>query len=354
MTFCANSSQHDPQHIRLPRINAGRKVPTVTARSLAKIASCVASAAHSDRLLKTVGLDRETIARPNIRVPFSDMMMLSEHASRLTRDSAFGLHVGERTPESEYGLMGNLQVTSSTLREALNCLARFLPIWTSAGTFSLEMDGPTAHFQWRYASASLPEERHDCEMSMATVMRLNRLTRKERWWPKEVWFQHSRPRDISEHVRIFRAPVRFSMRINALLLDSRTLDLSLKTKRPASHRQMTNAAEELLPQAECDVSVSQSAASFIRQNLGKCSVELDAAASALGFSRRGLQRILRHEATSYRQLVEETRRDLADYLLQEIGISSTQTSEVLGYSEQSAFHGAFRRWHGKDPAPIAI
>jgi len=139
------------------------------------------------------------------------------------------------------------------------------------------------------------------------------------------------------------------MPTNALLLDSRVLDLSLKSKRPASHRQMTSAAEQLLPQAECDVSVSQSAASFIRQHLGKGSVELDAVARALGFSSRGLQRMLRQETTSYRQLVEQTRRNLADYLLQEIGITSTRTAEVLGYSEQSAFHRAFKRWHGTAP-----
>jgi AraC-like DNA-binding protein len=276
-------------------------------------------------------------------------MMLSEHASRMTRDSAFGLHVGERTPEIEYGLMGDLQVTSSSLREALESLTRYLPIWTNVGAFSLEIDGPVAHFQWEYARTSLPDGRHDCEMSMATVMRLNRLTSKVPWWPKEVWFRHAKPKDTSEHARIFRAPVRFGMPDNALLLDRRVLDLPLKTAQPVSHRLLTRAAEQLLPEAGRDVSVSRSAASFIRQNLGKRSIELDAAARALGFSRRSFQRRLLQECTSYRDLMEQTRRDLSEYLLLETGLTSTATAYALGYSEHSVFHRAFQKWHGKSP-----
>ncbi len=349
MTFCANPSRPDFQDERPPRVNRVPNVPTVTARSLAKIASCAASAGNTDRLLKTVGLDREIIAHSDIRVPSADMMMLSEHASRMTRDSAFGLHVGERTTEREYGLMGGLLVTSSNLREALECLARYLPVWTNVGAFSLEIEGPVAHFQWEYARTSLPDARHDCEMSMATVMRLNRLTSQEHWWPKEVWFQHAKPKDTSEHARIFRAPVRFGMPANALILDRRALDLLLKTARPVSHRLLTKAAQQLLAEAGSSLSVSQSAASFIRQNLGNGPFELEAAARALGLSSRSLQRMLRQESTSYRDLVQQARCNLSEYLLLESGITSTAAAHALGYSEHSVFHRAFKKWHGKTP-----
>jgi AraC-like DNA-binding protein len=349
MTFCANSPRQDLQDKRPPRVSGVPIVPTVAARSLRKIASCAASAKNADRLLKTVGLDRETIAHSDIRVPFVDMMMMSEHASRMTRDSAFGLHVGERTPESEYGLMGDLLVTSSTLREALECLARYLPVWTNVGAFSLEIEEPVAHFQWEYAPTSLPDARHDCEMSMATVMRLNRLTSQERWWPKEVWFQHAKPKDTSEHARIFRAPVRFGMPANALILDRRALDLLLGTARPVTHRLLTKAAQQLLAEAGCGLSVSQSAASFIRQNLGNGPIELEAAARALGLSRRSLQRMLQQESTSYRYLVQQARRNLSEYLLLESGITSTAAAHALGYSEHSVFHRAFKKWHGETP-----
>lgn len=349
MTFCANPLRPDLRDKRPPPNNIAPAVPTVAARSLAKIASCAASAANADRLLKTVGLDREAVRGPDVRVPFADMMMLSERAASMTKDAAFGLHVGERVPESEYGLLGTLVLSSSSLREALECLIRFSPIWTTGGVFRLDVEGSVAHFQWEYARTSLPESRHDCEMSMATMMRLNRLTTNGHWWPEEVWFQHAKPKDTSEHARIFRAPVRFGMPMNALLLDRRVLDLPLRTPQPRLHHEIAQTAEQLLPGAGSVVSFSRCVLSFIRQNLVSGSLELEAAARALGFSRRSFQRRLRQEETSYRCLIEQARRGLAEYLLLDSEITSTAAAYALGYSEHSVFHRAFRRWHGEPP-----
>jgi AraC-like DNA-binding protein len=349
MTFCANPSPPDLPNKPVETSGEAARVPTLTARSIAKIADSVARFGNADRLLRTVGLDRQAVVDPDIRIPYTDMMMLSERASSMTKDAAFGLHVGERVPESEYGLIGNLMLSSFSLREALECLVRYLPIWTNGGVFKLGIEGNVAHFQWEYARVSLPDPRHDCEMSMATLMRLNRFTAIERWWPKEVWFQPARPRDTSEHARIFRAPVRFGMPANALLLERRVLDLALKTGQHASHRVMKSTAEQLLPEARHDVSVSRSAATFIRQNMGKGPIELAWVARALGLSRRGFQRRLQQESTSYRDLTQEARRDLSEYLLLETGITSTAAADALGYSEHSVFHRAFQKWHGKAP-----
>ena len=349
MTFCANLSRPDLPNKPMGAIGKSVRVPTVKARSIAKIVDPVARFGNADHLLRTVGLDHEAVVDPDIQIPYADLMMLSDRAASMTKDAAFGLHVGECTLESEYGLMGDLQVTSSTLREALESLAHYLPIWTNAGVFQLGIEGSVAHFQWEYARISLPEPRHDCEMSMATLMRLNRLTANQRWWPKEVWFQHAKPRDTSEHARIFRAPVRFGMPTNALLLDRRVLDLPFKTTHPGSHRLMTSAAERLLPATGQEVSLSQSAATFIRQNLGKRPIELDAVARALGFSRRSFQRKLKQESSSYRDLMQQARCDFSEYLLLEAGITSTAAASAVGYSEHSVFHRAFRKWHGKAP-----
>lgn len=349
MTFCANPLRADLPNKSVVAIGEAVRVPTVKARSIAKIVDSVARFGDADRLLRTVGLDRQAVVDPDIRIPSADMMMLSERAASMTKDAAFGLHVGERVPESEYGLIGDLMLSSFSLRQALECLVHYLPIWTNVGVFKFGIEAKVAQFQWEYARVALPDSRHDCEMSMATVMRLNRFTANERWWPKEVWFQHAKPPDTSEHARIFRAPVRFGMPSNVLLLDRRVLDLPLKTPRPGSHRLMTRVAEQLLREGGYDVSVSRFAASFIRQNLGNGSIELEAVARALGFSRRSFQRRLQQERTSYRDLMAQARRDLSEYLLLETGVTSTAAAYALGYSEHSVFHRAFQRWHGKAP-----
>src|SRR5580692_8226914 len=221
-------------------------VPTVFARSVRKIADAAALHGNTCHLLRSVGLDSEAIEDPSLRIPYADMMLLSEYAARMTKDADFGLHVGERVQQHEYGAVGYSIITSSTLGEALRSLVRYLPIWTNVGAFKLNIEGSLAHFQWEFSDSSLPEPRHDCEMSMATVMQLNRSRAGAEWIPREVWFQHAKPKDTSEHARIFRAPVRFGMPTNALLLDSRSLDIPLRTARPNLHRAITEAAEQFL------------------------------------------------------------------------------------------------------------
>lgn len=325
-------------------------IPTVCALSLRKIVNVAGRRVDTRRLLRTIGLDREAIEDPSLKVPYADMMMLSEHAARGTHDSAFGLHVAERVGLQEYGLNGELQITSSTVGEALRSLVRYLPIWTDAGAFRLEIDRGVAQLQWQFFADSLPEPRQDCEISLATTAKLVLSSIGERYRLREVWFQHAKPRDTSEHKRIFRAPVHFGMPANALLLDPRLLDLPLPTASPEHHAKAVEIAERLLSVPSHQSSFSQCLVGFIRQELSRGGdFELEAGARHFGVSRRTLQRKLEQESCSYRELVQRARQDLSQYLLASRGCTVSKTAYTLGYSEPSAFQRAFRRWQGMPP-----
>jgi AraC-like DNA-binding protein len=324
-------------------------VPVVFARSLRKIAKGVAARANARHLLRTVGLDRDAINDASLRIPYSDLMLLSLHAASATKDAAFGLHVGEQVEMREYGVIGQAMLTSSTLGQSLRTLVRYLPIWTDVGAFSLEIDGSVAHFGWAYSHRSLPEARQDCEMSFATVAGLRRLTNGANWRLREVWFQHAKPKDTSEHVRIFGAPLHFGMPANTILLDRPFLDVPLTTANPELHAASTAEADKLLTEVGAEPSFSQCVLSFVRQELMDGRIDLQSAARRLGVSRRTLQRKLEGEDCSYRQLVQQARQELSQYLLRDTHHTATDTAYALGYSEPSAFQHAFHKWHGIPP-----
>jgi len=324
-------------------------VSTVFARSARKIAGAVAPHANTDHLLRSVSLDRDALNDSSLRIPYADMMLLSEHAARMTKDAAFGLHVGEHVDQHEYGVVGQSITTSGTLGQALRSLVRYLPIWTNVGVFTLDIEGSVAHFQWEYSDTSLPEPRHDCEMSMATVARFNRLTTGSSWTPREVWFRHAKPRDTSEHSRIFRAPVRFGMPTNAVLLNTALLDLPLENAGPISHSVITAIAEQLLAQTSGEANFSQNVLSLIRQRLNHGEFDVDDVARHFGISRRSYQRRLKQESSSHRRLVQQARYELSQHLLLDAHMTATETAHALGYAEHSVFHRAFRRWHGVPP-----
>jgi AraC-like DNA-binding protein len=351
MIYCAKLSERsDPAFIQAePRSGPISRSPTVFARSVRKIAAAVAPRGNSGHLLKAVGLDLDALRDPHLRIPYADMMLLSELASRITNDAAFGLHVGEHVEQNSYGIVGCSVVSSATLGDALRSLQRYLPIWTNVGAFKLGVEPTVAHFQWHYSQGPLPEPRHDVEMTMAAIARFNRLSDGAPWKPREVWFAHAKPKDVSEHARIFRAPVRFGMPVNSLLLDRRLLDLPMRGANSVTHQVITAAADQLLVMDPARASLTQSILSFIRQRLCSGDFNLQDASRHFGLSRRTLQRKLRQESSSHRLLVEQARRDLSRCLLLGSQATATEAAYALGFSDPTAFHHAFQRWHGVPP-----
>jgi len=351
MIFCAKPSarRHIREIVKAPHRQPVSKVPTVFARSVRKIVDAVAARDGVRPLLRTIGLDQEAIYDLRLRIPYSDMMILAEHAARMTKDAAFGLHVGERVKPQSYGIVGYSIMTSSTVEEALRSQMRHLPLWTNVGNFRLEVDGPVAHFRWEYSAVSPPDSRHDYEMSLATVTQFLRLLTSENWKPSEVWFRHPKPNNISEHVRIFRAPTHFGMPANALVFDSSFLASPIRTASPYAHRVLTAVAEQLSACAPEAQTFSQATLSVVRQGMSRGDVSLDAVSRRLGVSRRTLQRKLRLECSSHRNLLQRARQDVSRFLLACTDVTTVEAAYALGLSEPSAFYHTFQGWFGVSP-----
>jgi AraC-like DNA-binding protein len=70
-------------------------------------------------------------------------------------------------------------------------------------------------------------------------------------------------------------------------------------------------------------------------------------------STRTLRRRLSEEGSSYREIVDEVRADLARHHLAREKRDIDDVAFLLGFSDQSAFTKAFRRWTGRTPADYA-
>jgi len=78
----------------------------------------------------------------------------------------------------------------------------------------------------------------------------------------------------------------------------------------------------------------------------QCSSQM---AKRLAMSERALRRALRNEGTSFRVLQDEFRREATLRLLSSPDLSVTDVALMVGFSEASALHRAFKRWTGLTP-----
>ena len=65
---------------------------------------------------------------------------------------------------------------------------------------------------------------------------------------------------------------------------------------------------------------------------------------------RSLQRNLRKFGTTFGAVLDETRRELAEHYVSDLKEDLTEIAFKLGYSEQSSFSRAFKRWTGISPS----
>ena len=78
-------------------------------------------------------------------------------------------------------------------------------------------------------------------------------------------------------------------------------------------------------------------------------VRLEEVAGRLAVSPRRLQYRLKEEGTSFSGLLETARMDIAKSYLGRPEVPISDIAFMLGFSEQSGFNHAFRRWTGVTP-----
>jgi AraC-like DNA-binding protein len=325
-------------------------IPTIQAKAVDKITrAAAAQGVLAEVLCDAVSLDRPVYSDPDQRIPFAQVALLYEKAALLTGDDAFGLHVGEQVDPKAFDVLGYSVINSSTFGEALARLVRYNSIWTNGSTFTVERGSPMTTIVYEYLDESVRERRHDAEMTLAAIAALARMATGADWSASEVSFQHQRPRDTTEHERIFRCPVRFGAEANEFKFSSAALGLPLIKADPGLCIVLDRHAEELLAKYPRTDTLIERLRTIIRNELNGGDASLERVAGQVDMSARTLQRKLREHGTSHQELLDQMRKDLAVRYLREPEMAICEVAYLLGFSESSALHRAFKRWTGMTP-----
>ena len=286
---------------------------------------------------------------PDARIPFAQIVALYEHAAVLTGDDAFGLHVGEQVEATAFDVLGYSVINSATFGDALDRVVRYNFIWTNGSCFAVESINGQTKVVYVYLDESIRERRQDAEMTFAALAVLGRRTTNVDWSPAEIRFQHERPKDTIEHERVFRCPITFGASANDFVFDSTYLTLSIVKADARLCALLDRHAGELLLRFPREDSLVERVRTMMKDELNGGDAALEKVAARLGMSPRTLQRKLRASGTSHQELLDEMRRELALRYLREPEMAVCEVAYLLGFSESSAFHRAFKRWTGTTP-----
>lgn len=301
------------------------------------------------QLWREVGVRRELLPEgPEARAPlrYLDAAILRV-ASRMP-DESWGLQMARCWHPGNLGVLGHAWLASSTLRTGLTRLARYWRIVGTRARIGIDESGVGLAFSYGLAAENPVVERiiPDCWLSL--VIDMCRVNAGCVITPVAVSLCRSAPADDKPWTAYYGCPIRFGADINSFTLSPADADRLL----PTANRPLAGVFDRLLVEQlaalDRDDVVSRCKSEFLRE-MSSGEAAADDIARRLHMSGRTMQRKLAEAGTTYLRLVDDTRRDMALRYIVDPGKSLADIAFLLGFSEQSAFSRAFRRWTGASP-----
>ena len=290
------------------------------------------------------GIDREMLMRPGTRISYMKAHNLWEKASELITDPCFGLRAVEYWHPSHFNALGYAWLASVTLREALARFDRYVHMITES-TDTYLVENPEGLSVVLSTAMEVPAYMDSTMTILTTMCRLN-LGRNFK--PVAVSFIHPEPSCSHEYVEFFNAPVNFNAKADKL-----TISLTDADRRLASgNKYLASLNDQYILRYLAglnDQDLQQRVKGAFMDLLPSGPISLERVAARMNMSTRSLQRRLRDEGTTFRNLVDEVRRKLAEKYIREPGISLMEVAFVLGFSVYSSFSRAYKRWTGMSP-----
>ncbi len=308
------------------------------------------------RLYDIVGLTPEQIRDPANMVALDDYHTLIEAiADSEWPDLRFHMRVCAGMRCEDFGAFGLAFKSAPTLRHAFQRMGRYTRLHNQVSRFSFEArDGV---FFWTHEKPRL--ERLGAHLSneaaMATTLTLGRETTTQGLTPLRVQLAHERDGAtdaLEEHFGI--TPV-FGAEFDGMQFAQVDIDRPTTVGDPAIWTFFTDHLESSLPAADQDDRpLETQVVEEIAKLLSGGVPQLSEIAASLAMGPRTLQRRLSERGKTYQALVNEARRQLAQQLVSGSRYTLSEIAFLTGFSEQSAFTRAFKRWSGKTPGAYRV
>ncbi|MGJ3246386.1 MAG: AraC family transcriptional regulator [Elainellaceae cyanobacterium] len=313
----------------------------------------VAQGGELNRLCAAAAIEPIGLDDPDRQVSGDVLKHLWREAVEQTGDRDLGLHIGEAFDLSAIGIVGYVLLNCQTYGQVLAKLAQYTRLFSQGVEIHHHISDGWVQCDCEIVgdvkNYLIDEPRQPIESTVAALFTATQQLTGKPLPVRAVWFQHSRPEDCSEHQRIFQTPVQFSQSTNRLLFAADCLDWKVRSANANLLSVFEDHAAAMLTSLSQSQSYSEKVIVNIMHRLHGEVPTIEAIARSLMISVRQLQRELHSENTSYQQLLDSTRQELALRHLQNRDTSIQDIAFLLGFSEPSAFHRAFKRWTGQTP-----
>ncbi len=301
-------------------------------------------------MLRLADLDPDEPLNPKVMVPDTAYYRMLEGIAEQVDVTALPIRVGASMRCDEYGALGLAWKSAPTLLGSFRRVERYARLWTSVVEYELHPTPRGVIFMLQRQGERRLGLRLSNEATLASAVSISRQVSPVPFNPLEVHLKHAPPATLEHHEDYFGCPIHFRSDFDGLVIASAALDQPNTLGDEGITQFLLSHLDAELSQIGDEDTIEMRARKAIARSLSDGVPRMPDVAKGLGMSARSFHRRLSEHGLTFQTLTEDTRRSLAEELLKDGRHSLSDVAFLTGFSEQSSFTRAFKRWMGRTPA----
>lgn len=299
-------------------------------------------------VLEGSDIEEQALHVPGTLLPYRTAYKILSRALELNTRDDLGLIIGNQQSPSSFGLLGYGINCCATCEDALNMAVKYHRV--SSTLLNPTWQRHEDRVSW-LTSPPIPLGellRFSVEEEFSSFCRAHHLLTGQPLHILEAHFQYPQPDCIISYQELFDCPLFFGAETNQLVSSPELLQRPILQANPLSLAAAEQICSDFL---KANPTTDDLALSVRQLILTKQNEFLDesAVAQQLHITSRTLRNRLRQCGTSYQQILDSIREQIAKHDLSNSSLSCADIAERLGYSDSRSFRRAFKKWTGLSP-----
>lgn len=303
---------------------------------------------NHEAVFRQVGMDTAGLVEGSKRYQQEMVSRLWRAAVEATGDNHFGLKVARQIRPSTFSVVGYAMSCSANLGDALNRFARYAKLISSSATVELTETDAHTTLSCQFDTGGTPPIFQTIDTVLAGVVSFSSWIAGKRIIPAEVCFKRERPDCTKAYTKLLKCPLRFGHSEDCVVFHAK--DMVRPILSADEHLAMLLDSMASAQMAELSERFAKKVRNCLLQQMEQGEISRKGTATLLHMTERTLLRRLKDEGTTFQEVLDRLREELAYEYLQRPDCTVLSVSTKLGFSDASTFSRAFKRWTGRRPS----
>ncbi|NMG42141.1 helix-turn-helix domain-containing protein [Aromatoleum toluvorans] len=301
-----------------------------------------------ERIFRQIGMDPRRLSDGVNRYSQEAVSSLWRAAVSETSDPYFGLKLAAHIRPSTFHVVGYAMSCSASLGNALQRFARYAKLVSSSATVTLTQTPGHRRLAFSFDTGDAPPIFQTIDAVVAGIVHFSTWIVGEDIVPAAVHFRHAPPDGSEEYSRALKCPVAFGQQEDCIVFDASDMDRPIL----AADEQLASLLDHMAlnHMAQMSRRFSSKVRDYLLKELSNGEISKRGTASAMHMTERTLLRRLKDEGTTFQEILDHLREQLAYDYLRRSDLTVQDVSAMLGFSDASTFSRAFKRWTGRRPS----